>query len=156
MEIRSMVLDLNTKAKRLEEDIGKLTQLAENLRTQLTATEETLRTQTDDLTGIRMAIESLEMVGHPRERPKLNLEPDHSTPVLATKEESKPKPKENPRKAKKIVKLSPSGAELCVYSSINMCAKALGWTNTGTKKYIESNSPEKQLKMKGFVLKFTA
>ena len=152
MEIRSMVLDLNTKAKRLEEDIGKLTQLAENLRTQLTATEATLRTQTDDLTGIRMAIESLEMVGHPRERP----EPENPKPVLATKGESKPQPKENPRKAKKIVKLSPSGKELRIYSSINMCAKDLGWMNTGTKKYIESNSEEKQLKMKGFILRFTA
>ena len=158
MEIKTMIIDLKQKIKSVELETIRLETVAKNLRSQLEATEKVIRCNRDDLTAMRMSVESLEMVGRKEEDRQSQPVRQDPTPVLPasyeTREKSRPAPKVNPRKAKKVVQTGPSGKVITVYSSINQCAKALGWTNVGTRKYIESNSPEKQMKLKGFVLKF--
>lgn len=156
MEISAMIVELKNKIATTETEAARLEQVANELRTKLAAIEPTLKQHRDDLTAMRMSVESLELVGGHAEKKVAPPIPQVAISVTATKEPPRPAPKENPRKAKKVAQIAPSGKEIRVFASVNQCASQLGWTYNGVKKYIETVSPEKQMRMKGFVLKYKA
>lgn len=143
MEIAAMINELKTAAAETEKETSALENLVVDLRTKLNAAEEELRAHTDSLAAMKMAIESLEIIGRPINAP--------SVPVV--QQECAPKRRHH-TSPKEIVKLNASGKQICVYRSISQCAKALGWSFPGTKKYIENIHPEKQVRLKGFILKY--
>jgi uroporphyrinogen decarboxylase len=58
------------------------------------------------------------------------------------------------RKAKKVGKFDPMGVKIGEYSSVNQCAKDFGWNNGSMKKYIETNSKDKQIRLRGYYLEY--
>lgn len=149
MDIKTIIVDLKMKEKALAGETARLEDVVKNLRAQLSASETTLGQHKDDLAAIKMSIESLEMVGSGR------IEPE---PVfVATKEEKPHKPPViNTRRAKKIGKFNVKGEKIGEWASINKCAHDIGWTNTGVSKYIQTVSPEKQIKLRGYYMKYVA
>lgn len=140
MEISTILNDLRRQMTDAENEVSAMTSLASDLRERLATVEAKIATGNDHLTALRMAVESLEMLERPRQSPE-------PAPV------KKIQPR-GPKAAKQIVRLNPAGEEVGVYRSINQCAKALGWSAPGVRKFIEVISPEKQVRMKGFRLEF--
>ena len=143
MEIAAMISELKLNAAQTEKEIPPLEKLVADLSSQLRTAEATLRIHKDSLDALKLAIESLEVV--------LPQEDFSDTPPV--KQNSAKKAKLN-RTPKQIIKLNASGKQIGSYRSISQCAKALGWSFPGTKKYIENINPEKQIRLKGFVLKY--
>lgn len=143
MEIAAMISELKLNAAQTEKEIPPLEKLVADLSSQLRTAEATLRKHKDSLDALKLAIESLEIV--------LPREDFSDTPPV--KQNSAKKAKLN-RTPKQIVKLNASGKQIGSYRSISQCAKSLGWSFPGTKKYIENIHPEKQIRLKGFVLKY--
>lgn len=153
MDIKTIIADLKMKEKTLAGETARLEDIVKNLRAQLSASETTLGQHKDDLAAIKMSIESLEMVGSGRiETPR------SQEPVFVTAKEEQPHkpPVINTRRAKKIGKFNVKGEKIGEWASINKCAHDIGWTNTGVSKYIETVSPEKQIKLRGYYMKYVA
>ena len=155
MDISRIIVDLKSQETILSGETKRLEAAVADLRERLTTSESILAQNRDDLAAIRMSIESLEMVGGKREPA-----PAPAIPVIKTvmeKMPSVPKPKpENTRRAKKVGKFNPKGEKLGEWGSINKCAKEIGWTNTGVSKFIQTVSLEKQIKLRGYYLKYIA
>lgn len=145
MEISAVIAELKTEASRIEPKITNLTEAIEQLRTSLSAAEQDLAFFTDRLTAVNMSIESLELLDKAPVRPACET-------ADAVKPAVKPQVNRYSRKPKRIAKLDARGNRIGTYSSINQCAKAIGWTNAGVRKYIENVSREKQIKLRGFIL----
>ncbi len=160
MDISGIIVDLKSKETILSGETKRLEAVVADLRERLTSSESVLAQNRDDLAAIRMSIESLEMVGGKREPEAVRKAPAPAIPIVKTvmeKMPSAPKPKpENTRRAKKVGKFNPKGEKLGEWGSINKCAKEIGWTNTGVSKFIQTVSPEKQIKLRGYYLKYIA
>jgi len=145
MEITAIITDLNQKISDNSKNIPALEQKVAELRTALAKSEAELQKRTDELTAFRMALESLEMLGQPPvEIPKVQTVMTPA-PVQHVKLSRGPK---------RIVKISAVGKQIGEYRSINQCAKDLGWTAPGVRKFIENIGSDKQLRMKGFILRY--
>lgn len=143
MEIAAMINELKLNAAQTEKEVSTLEILVTDLRDRLSAAENDLRKHQDDLTALRMAIESLEIVGAAR-----------TTPATPPAQKAAAAKFHHSRAPKKIIKLNASGKEIGVFGSISKCATALGWSFPATKKYIEQTKPEKQIYLRGYILKY--
>lgn len=142
MEITAIITELKQKISDHNVAIPALDAKIRELQKSLDAATAELRQRTDELTAFRMALESLEILEQPpKEIPKIQtvMTPQH---VKLS------------RGPKRIVKISAVGKQIGEYRSISQCAKDLGWTNPGVRKFIENISSDKQLRMKGFILRY--
>ena len=157
MEISTMMQDLKQQMEHLQTDTEMVEQLAAKYREQLESAEKFIKESREQISYMQMTIDSMSvlvnMIGN-----KSESKPE----IRESKPESKkkpPKPKVRPvysRKPKAILRLDAHGNQVGYYRSVNECAKVLGWTNTGVTKTIEHISPEQQIRLKGFVLKYSA
>lgn len=157
MEISTMMQDLKQQMEHLQSDTEMVEQLAAKYREQLESAEKFIKESREQISYMQMTIDSMSvlvnMVGNKSEsKPEIHESKPES-------KEKPPKPKVRPvysRKPKAILRLDAHGNQVGYYRSVNECAKVLGWTNTGVTKTIEHISPEQQIRLKGFVLKYSA
>jgi len=164
MEISTMMQDLKQQMEHLQTDTEMVEQLATKYREQLESAEKFIKESREQISYMQMTIDSMSvlvnMIGNKSEsKPEIH---ESKPEIRESKPESKekpPKPKVRPvysRKPKAILRLDAHGNQVGYYRSVNECAKVLGWTNTGVTKTIEHISPEQQIRLKGFVLKYSA
>lgn len=160
MEINLMIIDLKRKVEATKLDTIRAEQVAVKLRDQLEATEAVIKENKDSMEAMKMAIDALELLSAPALRPSGEPEKDaepESKPVQEPKQAVAPeKSIHHSRKPKAIIKCNAKGERIGYYPSVNACAKALGWTSTGVSKLIQSVSVERQIKLKGFSLRYAA
>jgi hypothetical protein len=150
MDISLMVSQLKNEIAPLEKSIADKKQEIKTLRLRIGALEMEMQKETDTYEAMKMALDALEMI--PGDRIQTEVKPE---PVLV----AKPLHVEiytNTRKAKKVGKFDPQGVKIGEYSSVNQCAKDFGWGNGSMKKYIETNSKDKQIRLRGYYLEYLA
>ena len=152
MEISLMVSQLKSEEEEISKTLSDKTHAANSLRLQLGAIEMEIKKLKDRYDAIHMAVDSLELVND--DVPvKKEMKIAEQTKVFTP---TKVSVNAHSRKAKRIGKFTPNGTQIGEYASINKAAKAFGWNNASMSKYIENTSKEKQIRIRGFYLKFLA
>lgn len=157
MEISVMVEQLKSEKTSLGQTLSERNTEMNQLRFRIGVLEKEIQALKDKHDAISMAIESLELVNDSKnpveisERPVpefIRLKNSKDTPV------AEKKPKQHSRKARRIGKFDAKGVKIGEYSSITKAAKDFGWNNVSITKYIENNSKEKQIRLRGYYLEF--
>ena len=163
MELSSMVAQLKEEEFSIAKTLKERNEEANAVRFRLGVLEAEINKLNDKHAAIKMAVESLELVKddsnpviteEPAERPvpefiRLKQEAEKAKDTV-------PAEKSHSRKPRKIGKYDPNGKKIGEYPSITQAAKAFGWGNVPMAKYVENESKEKQIKLRGFYLKFIA
>lgn len=147
MDISLMVSQLKNEIAPLEKSIADKKQEIKTLRLRIGALEMEMQKETDTYDAMKMALDALELI------PGNNVPEVKPEPVWQAKPLSV-EVKTNIRKAKKVGKFDPTGVKIGEYSSVNQCAKDFGWNNGSMKKYIETNSKDKQIRLRGYYLEY--
>ena len=163
MELSLMVAQLKAEESSIAKTLKERNEEANAVRFRLGVLEAEINKLNDKHAAIKMAVESLELVKddsnpviteEPAERPvpefiRLKQEAEKAKDTV-------PAEKSHSRKPRKIGKYDPNGKKIGEYPSITQAAKAFGWGNVPMAKYVENESKEKQIKLRGFYLKFIA
>lgn len=155
MDISLMVSQLKNEIAPLEKSIADKKQEIKTLRLRIGALEMEMQKETDTYDAMKMALDALELIPG-NHVPVIKQDPvpeAKSEPVWQAKPLSV-EVKTNIRKAKKVGKFDPQGVKIGEYSSVNQCAKDFGWNNGSMKKYIETNSKDKQIRLRGYYLEY--
>lgn len=121
MEISTMVMDLKRKIETVEKETKSLSELENTLRQRLATVEATIRSNTDDLEAMKMAMESLELIGGKKPVAK-------EKPAVVSTPKPAPAPAKQEHMAKstapkKVRKCDAMGNQLGIWVSINQCAR---------------------------------
>lgn len=163
MELSLMVAQLKEEEASIAKTLKERNEEVNAVRFRLGVLEAEINKLNDKHAAIKMAVESLELVKddsnpviteEPAERPvpdfiRLKQEAEKAKDTV-------PAEKSHSRKPRKIGKYAPNGKKIGEYPSITQAAKAFGWGNVPMAKYVENESKEKQIKLRGFYLKFIA
>lgn len=148
MEISVVIDEFKSEAKSLCEKICVYDKEKSKIRERLAQIESELQPMVDRYEALKMNIESLELLA------------SMDTPSRSNEPVAEKKPKvakfHHSRMPKKIGKFDPRGKKIGEFPSINKAASAFGWSNTSMRKYIDTTSKEKQIRLRGFYLSFVA
>ena len=148
MDISLMISQLKNEISPLEKSIEDKKQEIKSLRLRIGALEMQMQKDTDAYEAMKMALDALEMITVDRMPQEVKPEPVLVAKPLRVEVHT------NIRKAKKVGKFDPHGVKIGEYSSVNQCAKDFGWNNGSMKKYIETNSKDKQIRLRGYYLEY--
>lgn len=154
MEISLMVADLKTQIIAAARELKEKESLANSYREKIKKLEAEIDPLKDRFDAMKMAVESLELISPKATVQETIASPEPQYVVQLTADH--PIVKSNNRKPMRIEKFDPKGKKISEYRSINELAKDMGWSNTSLKKYIESTSKEKQIRLRGYYLAFAA
>jgi len=145
MGISMMMAQMKTEAEAMKKELDEKAAREKSLQLQLGAISAEIKTLTEKYNAVRDAIARLGKVC------------EDEIPVggaHAIKVENKAKG--HSTKPRRIGKFDPNGVKIGEYPSITQAAKAFGWSNLPMTKYIENESKEKQIRLRGFYLEFIA
>lgn len=152
MEISTMVIDLKKKIEAVEKETRSLTSLRDDLTKRLETLNRSIATNTDDLEAMKMALESLELVGcrkpdKPAENPADRV--PNATPVA---EKVVKVQRGGGRKPKKVMKCDAMGNQVRLYWSISECAKDHNLGAQSIINMIEKGDRASMLANRGYYL----
>ena len=145
MEISMMMAQMKTEAEAMKKELDEKTMRERSLRLQLGVISTEIKALTEKYNAVRDALARLGKVC------------EDETPVggaHAIKVEKKVKG--HSTKPRRVGKFDPQGNKIGEFRSVLQVAKEFGWGNVPMTKYIENESREKQIKLRGFYLEFIA
>lgn len=145
MEISLMVAQMRTQAESIKKDLDEKTIKERSLQLQLGALGTEIKSLTEEYNAICAAIGNLSKVCK-EETPVGGV---HAIKVekKTIGHSTKPRP---------VGKFDPNGNKIGEFRSVSQAAKEFGWGNVPMTKYIENESKEKQIRLRGFYLEFIA
>lgn len=145
MDISLMVAQMRTEAESMKKELEEKTNKEKSLQFQLCAIGTEIKALTEKYNAICAALGNLCKVCK------------EETPVGGVHAIKVPeKHKSHSTKRRKIGKFDANGVKIGEYPSITQAAKAFGWGNVPMTKYVENESKEKQIRLRGFYLQFIA
>ena len=145
MEISMMVAQLKSKAETVEAELNEKKKREKSLRLELGALEQEIKSMSDEHSALIGAIDKLKPVC--KEVSPVGGIHAIKVPAKEKYHNTRPMP---------IGKFDVNGNKIGEYRSVSQAAKEFGWANTPMKKYILSESKEKQIRIRGFYLEFLA
>lgn len=145
MEISMMVAQMKTEAEAMKKELDEKTMRERSLQLQLGAISTEIRVLTEKYNAVRDALDRLG---------KVCVDDVPVGGVHAIKIEKKVKG--HSTKPRRVGKFDPQGNKIGEFRSVCQAAKEFGWGNMPMTKYIENESKEKQIRLRGFYLEFIA
>lgn len=143
MELAIMVSQLKNEAEVVMNEIKEKKAKQKSLQLQIAALDQEIQKISGKYDAINNAIDQLGGVC------------SECAPVGGIHAIRKPeKPKGHSRKPRRIGKFDANGVKIGEYPSICQAAKVFGWGTVPLTRYIEGESREKQIKLRGFYLEF--
>lgn len=145
MEISLMVAQLKTEAESIGSDLDAKKAREKALQLELGALDGEIKSLTEKYNAVLGAINQLKPVC-PEE---ISVGGAHAIKVPEKRRGHSTTPR-------KIGKFDANGNKIGEYPSVCQAAKAFGWGNAPMKKYILTESRERQIRIRGFYLEFIA
>lgn len=145
MEISMMMAQMKTEAEAMKKELDEKTARERSLQLQLGAISAEIKTLTEKYDAVRDALARLGKVCED----EIPVGGAHAIKV-------EKKVKGHSTKPRRVGKFDPQGNKIGEFRSVLQAAKEFGWGNVPMTKYIENESREKQIKLRGFYLEFIA